>query len=118
MSASQAAAVGGVSAALANILARPAGKSQIQSMFSPRAMESLLFGQGLDREARVLQNNRLDSNKLNAQAIARALQFGGLNTEELYSMESLCQLRRLNLGCGRFCGSCLRIQKSHRGSLT
>ena len=81
VSASQAAAVGGVSAALANILARPAGKSQIQSLFSPRAMESLLSGQGLDREARVLQNNRLDSNKLNAQAIARAVQFGGLNTE-------------------------------------
>lgn len=79
--ASQAAAVGGVSAALANILARPAGKSQIQSLFSPRAMESILSGQGLDREARVLQNNRLDSNTLNAQAIARALQFGGLNTE-------------------------------------
>ncbi len=79
--ASQAAAVGGVSAALANILARPAGKSQIQSLFSPRAMESLLSGQGLDREARVLQNNRLDSNTLNAQAIARAVQFGGLNTE-------------------------------------
>ena len=83
VSASQAAAVGGVSAALANILARPAGKSQIQSMFSPRAMESLLSGQGLDREARVLQNNRLDSNKLNAQAIARAIQFGGLNTERV-----------------------------------
>ena len=81
VSASQAAAVGGVSAALANILARPAGKSQIQSVFSPRAMESLLFGQGLDREARVLQNSRLDSNTLNAQAIARAVQFGGLNTE-------------------------------------
>ena len=81
VSASQAAAVGGVSAALANILARPAGKSQIQSLFSPRAMESFLSGQGLDREARVLQNNRLDSNTLNAQAIARAVQFGGLNTE-------------------------------------
>ncbi len=79
--ASQAAAVGGVSAALANILARPAGKSQIQSVFSPRAMESLLSGQGLDREAGVLQNSRLDSNTLNAQAIARAVQFGGLNTE-------------------------------------
>ena len=44
-------------------------------------MESFLSGQGLDREARVLQNNRLDSNTLNAQAIARAVQFGGLNTE-------------------------------------
>lgn len=80
--ASQAAAVGGVSAALADILARPAGKSQIQSTFSPKAMEALLSGQGLDREARVLQNNRLDSNTLNAQAIARAVQFGGLNTEK------------------------------------
>ena len=80
--ASQAAAVGGVSAALADILARPGGKSQIQSTFAPRALESLLSSQGLDREARVLQNNRLDSNALNAQAIARALKFGGLNTEK------------------------------------
>ncbi|MEE2820378.1 MAG: flagellar hook-length control protein FliK [Pseudomonadota bacterium] len=79
--ASQAAAAGGISAALADILARPAGRSLIQGTFSPQTMESLLSSQGLDREARVLQNNRLDSNTLNAQAIARALKFGALNTE-------------------------------------
>ena len=80
--ASQAAAVGGVSAALADILARPIGKSQIQSTFSPRVLESLLSSQGLDNEARLLQSSRLDSSTLNAQAIARAVQFGGLNVEK------------------------------------
>ncbi len=79
---SQAAAVGGVSAALAEILAKPVGKSQIQNTFLPRVLETLLSSQGLDREARVLQQNRLDSSTLNAQAIARAVQFGGLNTEK------------------------------------
>jgi hypothetical protein len=80
--ASQAAAVGGVSAALADILARPIGKSQIQSTFAPRVLESLLSSQGLDKEARLLQSSRLDSSTLNAQAIARAVQFGGLNVEK------------------------------------
>jgi hypothetical protein len=80
--ASQAAAAGGISAALADILARPIGKSQIQSTFSPRILESLLSSQGLDKEARLLQHNRLDSSTLNAQAIARAVQFGGLNVEK------------------------------------
>ncbi|NCX49302.1 MAG: hypothetical protein EBW81_07330 [Gammaproteobacteria bacterium] len=80
--ASQAAAVGGVSAALADILARPIGKSQIQSTFAPRVLESLLSSQGLDKEARLLQSSRLDSSTLNAQAIARAIQFGGLNVEK------------------------------------
>ena len=79
--ASQAAAVGGLSATLAEILARPSSKSQISSVFSPRTLETLLSGQGLDREAARLQNQRLDSNNLNAQAIARGVQFGGLNTE-------------------------------------
>ena len=79
--ASQAAAVGGLSATLAEILARPSSKSQISSVFSPRTLETLLSGQGLDREAARLQNQRLDSNNLNAQAIARGIQFGGLNTE-------------------------------------
>ena len=79
--ASQAAAVGGLSATLAEILARPSSKSQISSVFSPRTLEALLSGQGLDREAARLQNQRLDSNQLNAQAIARGVQFGGLNTE-------------------------------------
>jgi len=79
--ASQAAAVGGLSATLAEILARPSSKSQISSVFSPRMLETLLSGQGLDREAVRLQNQRLDSNNLNAQAIARGVQFGGLNTE-------------------------------------
>ena len=79
--ASQAAAVGGLSATLAEILARPSSKSQISSVFSPRTLETLLSGQGLDREAVRLQNQRLDSNNLNAQAIARGIQFGGLNTE-------------------------------------
>ncbi|NCW73849.1 MAG: hypothetical protein EBW06_04545, partial [Gammaproteobacteria bacterium] len=59
--ASQAAAVAGVSAALADILARPIGKSQIQSTFAPRVLESLLSSQGLDKEARLLQSSRLDS---------------------------------------------------------
>jgi len=79
--ASQAAAVGGLSATLAEILARPSFKSQISSLFSPRTLETLLSGQGLDREAVRLKNQRLDSNHLNAQAIARGVQFGGLNTE-------------------------------------
>jgi len=79
--ASQAAAVGGLSATLAEILAKPSSKSQISSVFSPRTLETLLSGQGLDREAVRLQNQRLDSNNLNAQAIARGVQFGGLNTE-------------------------------------
>jgi hypothetical protein len=79
--ASQAAAVGGLSATLAEILARPSSKSQISSLFSPRMLETLLSGQDLDREAVRLQNQRLDSNNLNAQAIARGVQFGGLNTE-------------------------------------
>ena len=79
--ASQAAAVGGLSATLAQILARPSSKSQISSILSPRTLETLLSGQGLDREAVRLQNQRLDSNHLNAQAIARGVQFGGLNTE-------------------------------------
>jgi len=79
--ASQAAAVGGLSATLAEILARPSFKSQISSLFSPRTLETLLSGQGLDREAVRLKNQRLDSNRLNAQAIARGVQFGGLNTE-------------------------------------
>jgi len=79
--ASQAAAVGGLSATLAEILAKPSSKSQISSVFSPRTLETLLSGQGLDREAVRLQNQRLDSNNLNAQAIARGIQFGGLNTE-------------------------------------
>jgi len=79
--ASQAAAVGGLSATLAEILAKPSSKSQISSVFSPRTLEALLSGQGLDREAVRLQNQRLDSNNLNAQAIARGVQFGGLNTE-------------------------------------
>jgi hypothetical protein len=79
--ASQAAAVGGLSATLAEILAKPSSKSQISSVFSPRTLETLLSGQGLDREAARLQNQRLDSNNLNAQAIARGVQFGGLNTE-------------------------------------
>jgi len=79
--ASQAAAVGGLSATLAEILARPSSKSQISSVFSPRMLETLLSGQGLDREAVRLQNQRLDSNNLNAQAIVRGVQFGGLNTE-------------------------------------
>jgi hypothetical protein len=80
--ASQAAAVGGVSAALADILARPIGKSQIQSTFAPRLLESLLSSQGLNKEARLLQSSRLDSSTLNAQAIARAVQFGGLSVEK------------------------------------
>jgi len=79
--ASQAAAVGGLSATLAEILARPSFKSQFSSLFSPRTLETLLSGQGLDREAVRLKNQRLDSNHLNAQAIARGVQFGGLNTE-------------------------------------
>jgi len=79
--ASQAAAVGGLSATLAEILAKPSSKSQISSVFSPRTLETLLSGQGLDREAVRIQNQRLDSNNLNAQAIARGVQFGGLNTE-------------------------------------
>jgi len=79
--ASQAAAVGGLSATLAEILARPSFKSQISSLFSPRTLETLLSGKGLDREAVRLKNQRLDSNHLNAQAIARGVQFGGLNTE-------------------------------------
>ncbi|MDC1075655.1 hypothetical protein OAQ35_01660 [Litorivicinus sp.] len=79
--ASQAAAVGGLSATLAEILAKPSSKSQISSVFSPRTLETLLSGQGLDREAVRIQNQRLDSNHLNAQAIARGVQFGGLNTE-------------------------------------
>ena len=79
--ASQTAAVGGLSATLAEILARPSSKTQISSVFSPRTLETLLSGQGLDREAARLQNQRLDSNNLNAQAIARGIQFGGLNTE-------------------------------------
>ncbi len=79
--ASGAAAVGGLSATLAAILARPSSKSQIPSLFSPRTLETLLSGQGLDREAVRLHNQRLDSNNLNAQAIARGIQFGGLNTE-------------------------------------
>jgi len=79
--ASQAAAVGGLSATLAEILSRPSSKSQISSVFSPRTLETLLSGQGLDREAARLQIQRLDSNNLNAQAIARGIQFGGLNTE-------------------------------------
>ena len=44
-------------------------------------MESLLSGQGLDHEAQLQKTIVFDSNTLNAQAIARALQFGGLNTE-------------------------------------
>ena len=79
--ASQAVAVGGLSATLAEILARPSFKSQFSSLFSPRTLETLLSGQGLDREAVRLKNQRLDSNHLNAQAIARGVQFGGLNTE-------------------------------------
>jgi hypothetical protein len=79
--ASQAAAVGGLSATLAEILARPSSKSQIFSLFSPRTLETLLSEQGLNREALRLHNQRLDSNNLNAQAIARGVQFGGLNTE-------------------------------------
>ena len=79
--ASQAAAVGGLSATLAEILAKPSLKYQISTLFSPRTLEALLSRQGLDREAARLQNQRLDSNNLNAQSIARGIQFGGLNTE-------------------------------------
>ena len=79
--ASQAAAVGGLSATLAEILAKPSLKYQISTLFSPRTLEALLSRQDLDREAARLQNQRLDSNNLNAQAIARGVQFGGLNTE-------------------------------------
>ena len=79
--ASQAAAVGGLSATLAEILAKPSSKSQMSSLFSPRTLETLLSGQGLDREAVRLQSQRLDSSNLNAQVIARGIQFGGLNTE-------------------------------------
>ena len=53
----------------------------MSSLFSPRTLETLLSGQGLDREAVRLQSQRLDSSNLNAQVIARGIQFGGLNTE-------------------------------------
>ena len=77
----QVAAVSGLSAVLAEIMARPASRGQIGNLLAPRILDSLLKSAGFDKQAQQLAGNRLDSTNLDSKLIARAVQFGGLNTE-------------------------------------
>ena len=78
---SQASTISGMSATLAEVIARPANRAQITSLLAPGVLDSMLDSAGLQEKTLQLANYRLDSNTLNAQMIARAVQFGGLNTE-------------------------------------
>ena len=77
----QVAAMSGISAVLAEIIARPADRGQIGKLLAPRVLDSLLQNAGFDKQAQQLASNRLDSTNLDSKLIARAVQFGGLNTE-------------------------------------
>ena len=77
----QAAAMSGISAVLAEVIARPVNRLQIANLLAPRTLDSLLENAGFDKQAQQLAGNRLNSTNLNSELIARAVRFGGLNTE-------------------------------------
>ena len=77
----QAAAVSGISAVLAEVIARPVNRLQIGNLLAPRTLDSLLENVGFDKQAQQLASNRLNSTNLTSELIAQAVRFGGLNTE-------------------------------------
>lgn len=80
--ASQAVATSGLSAALAAILTRNTARPQIQSLFAPQGLESILSAAGLPDEAKSLVANRLPSNQLTGDLLKSAIQFGALGNEK------------------------------------
>lgn len=80
--AAQSAAVSGLSAALASVIAKPSTRPVTQSLFAAGGLESQLASVGLSDEARLLQTNRMSSQQLSGQQIAAAVKFGGLMNEK------------------------------------
>lgn len=78
----QSAAVSGLSAALASVIAKPSARPVTQSLFAAGALEGQLASAGLAKEAQFLQANRLSSQQLSGQQIAAAVKFGGLMNEK------------------------------------
>lgn len=79
---SQAAGLSGVSAALASVLSRSGQKPQVNSLFSPGALESVLQSAGLAKEAAEINGQRLNSKQLTGELIAQAVRYGGLAQEK------------------------------------
>jgi hypothetical protein len=80
--AGQAAAVSGLSAALAQVITKSGARPQTQSLFAANGLERQLTQAGLGKEAQVLAGQRLLSSQLTGAQIASALQFGGLANEK------------------------------------
>lgn len=80
--AAQSAAVSGLSAALASVIAKPSARPATQSLFAAGVLEGQLASAGLAKEAQLLQANRLSSQQLSGQQIAAAVKFGGLMNEK------------------------------------
>lgn len=80
--AGQAAAVSGLSAALAQVITKTGARPQTQSLFAPNGMERQLTQAGLPKEAQLLASQRLLSTQLTGAQIASALKFGGLANEK------------------------------------
>ena len=80
--AGQAAAVSGLSAALAQVITKTGVRPQTQSLFAPNGMERQLTQVGLPKEAQLLASQRLLSTQLTGAQIASALKFGGLANEK------------------------------------
>ena len=78
----QSAAISGLSAALAAVIAKPSTRPATQSAFAVDGLEAQLAAQGLGKEAQLLQTNRLISQQLTGQQIASAVKFGGLMNEK------------------------------------
>ena len=78
----QSAAISGLSAALAAVIAKPSARPATQSAFAVGGLEAQLAAQGLGKEAQLLQTNRLSSQQLTGQQIASAVKFGGLMNEK------------------------------------
>ena len=79
---SQAASLSGVSAALASVLSRSGQKPQLNSLFSPGALESILKSSGFVKESAEFSAQRLNSKQLTGELIAQAVRYGGLGQEK------------------------------------
>ena len=78
----QSAAVSGLSAALASVIAKPSARPATQSLFAAGALEGQLASAGLAKDSQLLQANRLSSQQLSGPQIAAAVKFGSLMNEK------------------------------------